>query len=78
MNCFDCAALARPVPAVAVCADCGAAVCADHAHVSPHWLTRTMTINRTVRVGPPARTIRCPVCQAAHAAAPDAAYAATG
>lgn len=77
MNCFDCAALGQPVNAVAVCADCGGAVCTDHAHVNAHWLTRTMTINRAVRVGPPARTIRCTVCQNAHDAAPDAIYATT-
>ena len=29
MNCYDCAALVSIVTAVAVCADCGAAVCAD-------------------------------------------------
>ncbi len=65
MNCFDCASLGHPVDAVAVCADCGAAICHDHAHVAPHWLSRTAVINRTVRVEPPARMIRCGVCQLA-------------
>ncbi len=65
MNCFDCAALGDQVPAVAICADCGAAVCHGHAHVTARWLTRTMVINRVVAVEPPARTIRCGVCQAA-------------
>ena len=65
MNCFDCAALGGHVGAVAVCADCGAAVCHDHAQVTARWLTRTMVINRVVPVEPPARTIRCTVCQAA-------------
>ena len=77
MNCFDCAALDRPTEAVAVCAGCGAGVCADHAHVTARWLTRTMAINRTVPIQPPARTIRCTVCQAAHEAAADTAPAAT-
>jgi hypothetical protein len=45
------------------------AVCADHAHVTARWLTRTMVINRVVAVEPP-RTIRCAVCQAARDAAP--------
>ncbi len=27
MNCFDCTALGHPAEAVAICADCGAAVC---------------------------------------------------
>ena len=70
MNCFDCAALGELVDAVAVCADCGAALCHHHAHVTARWLTRTMLINRIVLVEPPARTIRCGVCQAARDAAP--------
>ena len=76
MNCFDCAALGDQVPAVAICADCGAAVCQRHAHVTPRWLTRTAVINRTVAVEPPARTIRCGVCQAARDAATPAGHAA--
>ena len=78
MNCFDCAALGDHVSAVAVCAGCGAAVCYGHAHVTARWLTRTMAISRTVAVEPPARTIRCAVCQAARDAAPAARYAAAG
>jgi hypothetical protein len=70
VNCFDCAALGQAANAVAVCADCGAALCHDHAHVTARWLTRTMVINRIVAVDPPARTIRCGVCQAARDAAP--------
>ena len=31
MNCFDCSAIGESSTAVAVCRDCGAAVCADHA-----------------------------------------------
>ena len=65
MNCFDCAAHGQTAPAVAACADCGAAVCHGHAHVTARWLTRTMVIDRVVAIEPPARTIRCGVCQAA-------------
>lgn len=65
MNCFDCAAHGRVEEAVAICADCGAGVCLDHAQVTPRWLTRAMAINRTVAVEPPARTIRCGLCQQA-------------
>ncbi len=75
MNCFDCAALGEQAAAVAICADCGAAVCPRHAHVTARWLTRTMVINRVVAVEPPARTIRCTVCQAARDAAPAVSYA---
>jgi hypothetical protein len=78
MNCFDCTAHGQPAAAVAICADCGAGVCAEHAHVTPRWLTRTMVINRVVAVEPPARTIRCTVCQAARDAAPSTSYAAAG
>jgi hypothetical protein len=76
MHCFDCAALGQPAEAVAICADCGAAVCAAHAHVTPRWLTRTMVINRVVAIEPPARTIRCTVCQAAQDAASGTGHAA--
>lgn len=69
MNCFDCAALGAEVPAVGVCVDCGAAVCARHAQVTARWLTRTEVINRVVTVEPPTRTLRCALCQAAHDAA---------
>lgn len=65
MNCFDCDAYGLVTAAVAICADCGAGVCSDHAHVTVRWLTRAAAINRTVAVQPPARTVRCDVCQAA-------------
>jgi len=78
MNCFDCASQSHSTQAVAVCADCGAALCHDHARVSPHWLTRTAVINRTVNVEPPARMIRCSVCQTAHDAVPATHVGATG
>lgn len=66
MNCYDCSAVGESSPAVAVCHDCGAVVCADHAVARDHHLTRTVTINRIIVVEPPARLIRCPVCAAAH------------
>ena len=72
MNCFDCAAIGHTEPAVAVCADCGAAVCPRHAQVRARWLTRAAAINRTVVVETPARTIRCTVCQAARDDVPGA------
>lgn len=75
MNCYDCAALDTQTPAVALCVDCGAAICAGHAHVTARRLTRTAVINRVVPVDPPARVIRCTVCQAAHDAAPAPAVA---
>ncbi len=76
MHCFDCAALGDAHDAVAICADCGAGICHNHAHVTPRWLTRTAVINRTVAIEPPARTIRCSVCQTACDAAATTGYAA--
>jgi hypothetical protein len=70
MNCFDCAACGRSTEAVAICTDCGAAICANHTHTTPRWLTTTVSINRTVAVTPPARTLRCGVCRTAHDALP--------
>lgn len=69
MNCLDCAALGQAEEAVAVCAGCGAGVCLGHAQVTPLWLTRMVPVNRTVRVEPPTRRIRCGMCQQAHDAA---------
>lgn len=66
MNCFDCASMGRSAVADAVCTDCGAALCHEHAKASPHWLTRAAVISRVVVVEPPARMIRCGVCQTAH------------
>lgn len=67
---LDCAATGDDRDAVAVCADCDAAVCIEHSVTVKHWLTRTQTIMRVERVDPPARLIRCATCHAvAHLAA---------
>jgi hypothetical protein len=73
MNCYDCATAGDHRQAVAVCVDCGAAVCIEHATSTQHWLTRTQTIMRIERVEPPARVIRCETCHTAHAAKDDRA-----
>jgi hypothetical protein len=74
MDCMDCSVAGPAMAAVAVCHDCGAAVCRSHAVVREHHLTRTVPINQVVPVEPPARIVRCAVCAAAHdAARPDAA-----
>lgn len=65
MNCLDCGSTG----VVSVCADCGAAVCRDHAIVAAVQLTRTEAINQVVAVQPAARRVRCPVCNEAHLAA---------
>lgn len=69
MNCLDCNLAGVAAAAIGICRDCGAGVCATHATVRDHHLTRTVTINRLIPVEPPARVVRCHVCTAAHDAA---------
>ena len=71
MNCYDCAATGTYRPAVAVCVDCGAGVCIEHAVNTSHWLTRTQAVMRVERVAPPGRMIRCETCHAARSARGD-------
>ncbi|MFN0283749.1 MAG: DUF2180 family protein [Kineosporiaceae bacterium] len=40
MNCYDCATHAMTTTAVALCVDCGVALCIEHADVTPRRLTR--------------------------------------
>ncbi len=75
MNCYDCATGGAYRDAVAICTDCGAAVCVEHAVNVRHWLTRTQAVLRVERVDPPGRLIRCGTCHAAHAARGDIASA---
>ena len=65
MNCLDCAANDQVTPAVGVCHDCGAGVCADHAVSRDKYLTRTVALNMQIDVEPPARVLRCEVCTTA-------------
>jgi len=65
MNCYDCALAGTVTPAVAVCHDCGASVCIVHSVTRQRHLTRTVTINRTITVEPPARLLRCATCATA-------------
>jgi len=73
MNCLDCvndAELANA--AVGVCSDCGAGVCRAHARVTARQLHVDAVIARRIAVDPPARVVRCGMCQSAHTAHPDA------
>jgi hypothetical protein len=69
MNCLDCTHEHRSAPAVAVCRDCGAAVCDLHAVVRSHHRTVIRPINRVEAVHPAARVVRCLTCDDAYAAA---------
>ena len=68
MNCLDCNSSTSQVPAVAICHDCGAGICADHANIDTDYLTRMVALGMPVAVEPPARIIRCNTCaKASHA-----------
>ena len=71
MNCLDCAADGVERPADAICHDCGAGVCLEHLAITDHVLTVPGMMARPIPVDPPARTIRCLVCEAAHDAQHD-------
>ncbi len=66
MNCLDCALVGAVTSSVALCHDCGAGVCLEHAVARQRHLTRTVPLNRLIEVEPPARLIRCHTCTAAH------------
>ena len=66
MNCLDCALDSKNHTSVGVCHECGAGVCADHAVVRAHHLTRIIALNRPIPVEPPARFVFCQTCAAAH------------
>jgi hypothetical protein len=74
MNCYDCATDDSAIPAVAICHDCGAGVCPDHAVTSAHHLTRMVPLGLFVPIEPAARIVRCTTCATAVTAArsPDA------
>ena len=69
MNCYDCATTGHHNSAVAICIDCGAGQCLDHAVVAPHNLTRVAVINRRENIEPAARLMYCKTCATAHDAA---------
>jgi len=74
MNCYDCANHHTATPAVAICHDCGAGVCPDHAITTAHHLNRMVPLGRYIPIEPAARIVRCTTCAAAATAArsPDA------
>lgn len=62
MNCYDCNEHGNDIPAIAVCHDCGAGVCIDHADTHTRYLTRMVGLGMPIEVEPPARIIRCATC----------------
>jgi hypothetical protein len=75
MNCYDCHQTGNTSAAVAVCHDCGAGVCADHAVQGQHALTVVTATNWQAPVDPPQRRIRCLTCAAAENAADELSIA---
>ena len=65
MNCYDCTTHHNATPAVAICHDCGAGVCPDHAIATVHHLTRMVPLGRYIPIEPAARIVRCTTCAAA-------------
>ena len=69
MNCYDCHQNGRQTAADAVCHDCGAAICADHATEGRHTITVARVTSWHTSVEPSQRRIRCQTCSAAVTAA---------
>ena len=68
MNCYDCNNHGNDTPAVAVCHDCGAGLCADHVDTQDRYLIRMVPLGMFVNVEPPARIIQCATCSTANEA----------
>lgn len=68
MNCLDCHGTGRQEPAVGICNQCGAAVCAAHCEIQQQFLSCTKPVYRTVTIEPPVRRLLCGTCAAAHRA----------
>ena len=67
MNCLDCYDDDQLVaPAVAACFDCGAGTCRTHAVIRPRTVNHVGVMGRLDPIDPPARTVRCRTCDAAH------------
>jgi hypothetical protein len=66
MNCFDCDSDGQATSAVAICANCGAAVCAAHATTSPQMVQFQNGLGMRTQAGR-ARQIHCPTCTATRA-----------
>ena len=62
MNCYECATIdSVERAAIATCASCGAAVCAQHAHVESRVLPQPASLGRPLVHE--TRVISCSACQ---------------
>ena len=73
MNCYDCVIKNTTQPAIAICHDCGAGICTDHANTETKYLTTMVPLGMPVAVEPPGRIIRCNTCANANNAVTSAA-----
>lgn len=65
MNCYDCSTLGRSEPATAVCMDCGAGICGDHAVEHHQRVATACTWNHLATTYIQQRRIRCIECATA-------------
>ncbi|WP_405987899.1 DUF2180 family protein [Streptomyces sp. NBC_00986] len=61
MNCYECHESGRTTAAVAVCRNCGAALCPEHIKVNAQHLERPEGMGVTT-LKEPARRITCLIC----------------
>lgn len=65
MNCLECEQNGVHRTAVAICHNCSAALCLEHAQVLPKHLEMVVPVCKTVELPLRARVILCHTCQAA-------------
>lgn len=62
MNCFDCVVDNEPVPAVGICAVCGAAVCSSCAYVGSQFTRHATGFSSAENSVTETRLIACEPC----------------
>lgn len=65
MNCLVCEQNGMHRPAVALCHNCSAALCLEHAKVLPKYLTMQVPVCQTVDLPVPAQIVLCHICHQA-------------
>ena len=65
MNCLECEQAGAHRTAIALCHNCSAALCLEHAKVMPKHLEMLVPVCKTVPLPIPAQVILCRTCHAA-------------
>ncbi|GAU71145.1 putative hypothetical protein [Streptomyces sp. NBRC 110611] len=68
MECYECHSLHRSTSAVAVCRECGVALCASHLHVETQQMRKEAGLGKSTSEVP-ARRVVCPTCRRAELSA---------